>query len=363
MQRTGEKIQKGKSLAEEQSFESLLRTSHSGTESHVESGIVKSFPLRHRTRTREESEDSIVAALTKLRNGRRSERIGAARELGDIALTQGVKIPEAVVPLSVTLSTDSDPHVREEAAWALWKLGEKRSQRALMNALLDDPSPAVREKCARVLGLMGVDDSLPIMVDLLTLERHVPARVRAGIACAFGYLAREHLLNHVIKLAKDAEPRVRYEAVRSLGRYLMGFSAEISSRVFKLLRRYLRTGYEPCALIRRAAVKALRFSRDGQATDAVVRVLRKDPDAETRQTAADTLLIWDSAIGEKALIVALSDDCWQVRKAAARSLAKFIMRYRVYDSAAVCEALRRMERMLPAHSLEWSLAAEAFVSL
>ncbi len=363
MQRPGENIPKGKPLAEEQSFESLLKTSRSGAKSDVETGIVKSFPLRHKVKTREESEDGIVAALTKLRNGRRSERIQAARELGDIALTQGVKIPEAIVPLSVSLSTDSDPHVREEAAWALWKLGEKRSQRALMNALLDDTSPAVREKCARVLGLMGVDDSLPIMVDLLTLERYVPARVRAGIACAFGYLAREYLLDHLVKLAKDAEPRVRYEAVRSLGRYLVGFSGDVTSRVFKLLRRCLRTGYEPCGQIRRAAVKALRFSTSGQATEAVVRVLRSDPDAEARQNAADTLLIWDNAAAEKALIGALTDDCWQVRKAAARSLAKFIMRYRVYDSAAVCEALRRMERMLPAHSLEWRLAAEAFVSL
>lgn len=363
MLRSGENIPKGKAPPEEQSFESLLETSRSGTASRVETGIVKSFPLRHRAKTREESEGSIVAALTKLRNGKRSERIGAARELGDIALTQSVKIPEAVIPLCVTLSTDSDPHVREEAAWALWKIGEKRSQRALMNALLDDPSPAVREKCARVLGLMGIGESLPIMVDLLTLERHVAARVRAGIACAFGYLAREHLLDHIIRLAGDAEPRVRYEAVRSLGRYLVGFSEETADRVFKLLRRYLRTGHEPCAPIRKAAVKALRFSRNAQATQSVVRVLRSDPDSETRQTAADTLLIWDSAAAEKALIGALTDDCWQVRKAAARNLAKFIMRYRVYDSAAVCEALRRMERMLPAHSLEWRLAAEAFVSL
>jgi len=359
MPRPGENIPRGKPIAEKQSFESLLETPRSGSET----GVVKSFPIRHRAKTREESESSIVAALTKLRNGKRTERIGAARELGDIALTQGVKIPEAVIPLGVSLSTDNDPHVREEAAWALWKLGEKRAQRSLMNALLDDPSPAVREKCARVLGLMGLDESLPIMVDMLTLERHVPARVRAGIACAFGYLAREHLLDHVMRLARDAEPRVRYEAVRSLGRYLVGFSEEITEKVFRFLRRYLRTGHEPCALIRKAAVKALRFSRNAQATRSVIRVLRSDPDSEARQTAADTLLIWDDADSEGALIGALTDDCWQVRKAAARNLAKFIVRYRVYDGAAVCEALRRMERMLPAHSLEWRLAAEAFVSL
>ncbi len=351
----------GFSLPSEQNFESLIHFERGVARDAIETGVVRSFPLKQTAGANDA--DRISEALTLLRGGRRSERIGAARELGDIALTKGIKIPGAVVPMTVTLASDPDPSVREEAAWSLWKLADARSHKPLMDALLNDKSYAVREKCARVLGLMGVKGSRDVMLDLLTLERHVPGRVRAGIACAFGYLADESLLEQLIRLARDPEPNVRYDAVRSLGRYLVGFSGEVGARVFKLLKRHMKRGHEPCGLIRKAAVKALRFSSGRDACAAVVKALRRDPDEEVRQTAAEALIIWDGAATEAALIAALADDCWQVRKSASRTLSKFIMRYRVYDSAAVCEALRRIERMLPAHSLEWRLAADAFASL
>jgi HEAT repeat protein len=344
-----------------QRFEHAVGVHHAGTPATIETGVVRALPVKKVAGA--SRANTPAQALTLLRSGKRSERIGAARDLGDYTMATGRRIPEAVVPLAITLATDIDEGVREESAWSLWKLGDPRAHKALIEALLKDASSPVREKCARALGLMGARESLSVMLDLLTLDRHVPGRVRAGIACAFGYLADESLLLHLIRLSKDAEPRVRYEAVRSLGRYLVGFGPDISERVFDMLCRYVRKGAEPSGLIRKAAVKALRFSSRREAAAVVARVLHVDSDAETRQTAAEALLIWDQPSSESALIGALEDDCWQVRKAAARSLSKFIVRYRVYDSAAVCEALRRIERMLPAHSLEWRLAADAFASL
>ena len=232
-----------------------------------------------------------------------------------------------------------------------------------MKALVYDSSSRVREKAARALGLMGAEESLPLMLDLVTLERHIPARLRAGIACAMGYFATERVLGHVIDAAKDAEPYVRYEAVRSLGRFLLGFTDEISARVFKILRRYMKPRIEPCGLIRQAAIKALRFSGSEPANEIVARALRSDPDPAVREVAAEALLLWNSRASEAALVYALSDDFWNVRKAAARTLSRFIMRHGVHDSAAVSEALRRIERMLPSHSYEWKLAADAFASL
>ncbi len=362
MHRPDENILKAAAQNAKHSFDKHAASPSTDTEKKSDVGVVRSFPLSSKG-TLLTSEERISFALAALRNGNRSERINAARELGDIAISERITIPEAVVPLSISLIKDKDPGVREEAAWSLWKLGDARAHDVLMKGLLNDDSAAVREKCARVLGLLGVRASVPAMIDLLTLEKHVPARLRAGIACAFGYLADEPLLSYVIKAAKDAEPSVRYEAVRSLGRFLVGFPDSISRRVFKLLKRYLRPSNEPCGLIRKAAVKALRFSNSTQANLAAVKAIVSDPDAETRQVAAEVLLLWDSPHSETALIRALSDDCWQVRKAAARSLAKFIMRYGVYDSTQICEALRRMERMFPAHSMEWRLAADAFASL
>jgi HEAT repeat protein len=359
MQKLDEDTLKPKAEAPRLTFE-RSKPSNVGDESAV--GIVRSFPLTPKG-VKLGRQERIAGALKVLRIGNHSERIQAVRELGDIAISEGVTVPEAVVPLTISLAKDNDAAVREEAAWSLWKLGDDRSHQPLIKALLYDHSAAVREKCARVLGLMGERSSIPAMIDLLTLEKHVPGRLRAGIACAFGYLADESLLTYIIKAAKDVEPRVRYEAVRSLGRFLVGFSDRISGRVLKLLKHYLRPRNEPCGLIRKAAVKALRFSNNRQANLAAVKVLASDPDPQTREAAAEALLLWDSPESEGALVRALSDDSWQARKAAARSLSKFIKRYRVYDSALVCEALRRMERMLPSHSLEWRLAADAFASL
>ncbi|MFH1830132.1 MAG: HEAT repeat domain-containing protein [Pseudomonadota bacterium] len=362
MHKPDENILKAAADTAKHKFDRRTAAGQAGDDVETAVGVVRAFPLSCKG-TMPKSAERVAIALELLRSGRRSERTKAARELGDVAISEGILVPEAVIPLSISLTKDNDPTVREEAAWSLWKLGDKRSYDALMSALLNDTSAVVREKSARVLGLMGARDAVPAMVDLLMLEKHVPARLRAGIACALGYLADESLLPHIVKAAKDAEPRVRYEAVRSLGRFLVGFSNDISCHAFKLLKRYLNPSREPCGLIRKAAVKALRFSNSKQACLAVARAIGKDPDPETRQTAAEALLLWDNAISELALIRALSDDCWQVRKAAARSLAKFIKRYGVYDSTLVCEALRRMERMLFAHSLEWRLAADAFASL
>ncbi|MBN1282224.1 MAG: HEAT repeat domain-containing protein [Proteobacteria bacterium] len=305
----------------------------------------------------------IGAALMALRRGRRGERIAAAREIGDLAIAHGMKIPEAVVPLSVTLSTDKDPAVRQEAAWSLWKLSDSRAHAPLIRALLVDGSTRVRERAARALGLLGANEALPAMLRLLRLEKHIPARLRAGIACAMGFFASESVLARIEEAALDPEPYVRYEAVRSLGRFLVGFPEEISDRVLSILRGYLRPSNEPSASIRQAAIKAMRFSSCPLANESVARALTSDPHPAVREAAAEALLLWKGAASEAALIDALSDDHWPVRKAAARALARSIKRHGVHDSARISEALRRLERMLPAHSHEWRLAADAFASL
>lgn len=303
------------------------------------------------------------AAMIALRGGKRAERIRGARELGEMALGTAVAIPEAVIPLTVTLASDADEAVRQEAAWALWKLRDGRAVPSLLKAVLDDHSPVVREKAARALGLLGATEAIPVMIDLLTLERHVPARLRAGIAAAFGHLADGALFDFIVAALRDPEPLVRYEGVRALGRFLNGFPEEISGRALKLIRKHVRPGSEACGLIRQAAVKALRFHATEEAAIAIARSLTCDPDPAVREAAAEALLLFDRRETEAALIAALTDDVWQVRKAAARTLARFIIRHRVYNAPAVTEALRRMERMLPSHSLEWRLAAEAFASL
>lgn len=327
-------------------------------------------PLRHasvreaaKSRPHDAKSERIAKVLFSLRNGSCDERLAAARELGDIASIKGVKIPEVVIPLTITLSSDSDSTVREEAAWSLWKMGDNRAHRPLIKALIADSSVMVREKAARALGLMGVAAALPVMIDLLALGKHMPARLRAAIAVSLGFFAEEKSLPHLMRATDDVEPAVRAGAIRALGRYLVDSSRDISEKVMRKIERYTKRRYESLPPIRRVAIQALKLSADARANAIVAQVLRSDPDASVREEACEALQLWGSPQSEDALIEALAADDWRVRKAAARSLARQILRFGVHRSSKVCEALGRIERMFPLSSLEQSLAIEAKASL
>lgn len=316
-----------------------------------------------RPRPQGSAQERVGRALVALRGGNRAERLLAARTLGDIAFVEGARTPEAVVPLTVTLKSDVDPSVRQEAAWSLWKQADERAHRPLIAALVGDRSVRVREKAARALGLLGVRDAAPIMMDLLALGKHIPAKLRAALAASLGFLAEERALPLLLSAAEDADPAVRLEAVPALGRYLIDFRKEVVDRAFARLVRYLSPRREPRAEIRQAAIKALRLSPEERANLAVARAAIADPDPATRELAAEALLLWDSEHSESTLIAMLADDVWSVRKAAARSCGRFIARYGVHASAAACEALSRIIRMFPSFSQERRLAEEAQASL
>ncbi len=302
-------------------------------------------------------------AIMVLREGSERERADTAKLMGDLAFMRKMKIPEAVMPLSVLLKIDEDPLVREEAAWALWKLGEKRASEALLHALANDTHTVVREKAARALGLLGVNEAVPLMVALLSLGRSIPARLRAALAASLGLLVDMQAARVLLSAALDSEPPVRYEAVKSLGRYLLNFPPEISEKSFSQIIHSLNPRRERIAKIRQAAIKALRMCNTPKALEVIAKAAVSDPDAETRKLAVETLLCFEGAVAEDALIKALEDSNWGVRKMAARVLSESVKRSRVYNTPRVCEALARMERMFPSGSREWRLAAEAFASL
>jgi HEAT repeat protein len=143
----------------------------------------------------------------------------------------------------------------------------------------------------------------------------------------------------------------------------VGFGDKVSDELLQKLKSFAHQRSEPHSHIRQAAVKALKFSGDNRAGQIVARALTCDPCHVVREVAAETLLVWNCAETERALIDGLADDFWKTRKAAARTLATFIIRYGVYDSAAVCEALTRMERMFPQASRERRLIQRAKVHL
>lgn len=344
-------------------YESLVKKVEVRANAKVEvKAEVCPFPAIRRSENTEKDFD-IGRAIMVLREGGEKDRAETARLIGDLAFMKKMKIPEAITPLSVLLKMDEDPLVREEAAWALWKLGEKRAAESLLHALANDSHTTVREKAARALGLLGVREAIPLMVALLSLGRSIPARLRAALAASLGLLVDMQAARVLLHAALDSEPPVRYEAVKALGRYLLNFPAGIVQKSFSQIIRSMNPTRERIAEIRQAAIKALRMCNTGAALEAIAKAAVNDPDSQTRKLAVETLLCFEGPQSEAALIEALEDSNWAVRKMAGRVLAESVKRSRVYNTPRVCEALARMERMFPSGSREWRLAAEAFASL
>jgi HEAT repeat protein len=65
-----------------------------------------------------------------------------------------VHLPAGIVPLANLLSSESDPEVRQMAAFGLGLIGRQEATGVLRNALAD-PSPIVRGRAAEALGLIG----------------------------------------------------------------------------------------------------------------------------------------------------------------------------------------------------------------
>lgn len=302
-------------------------------------------------------------ALVTLKERKGKEQINAIRAIGDLAFLKRLKIPEAVEPLCEILMFDEQAKVREEAAWALWKLQDHKAADSLFYALSKDTDIAVREKAARALGLLGVRRAAPLMIALLSMGKQISFKLRAALVAALGLLADERAAKVILQASHDAEPIVRYEAVKSLGRCLVAFPGDIREKAFNQIKKCLSPRRERIAAIRQAAVKALRICNDVRAKEVVAKAAVCDPDAKTRKHALEALRCFEGPQVEAALIDCLEDSNWEVRKTAGLILAEFARHSKVYNSPRVCEALARMERMFPSGSREWRLAAMAFANL
>ncbi|MFH1874767.1 MAG: HEAT repeat domain-containing protein [Pseudomonadota bacterium] len=305
----------------------------------------------------------IGLAIVNLREGDFIQRANTTRLLGDLAFLKKKRFPEAVETLCLLLKNDPNQNVREEVAWALWKIGDLRAKDVLIQALRKDESTNVKEKSARALGLMGVKEAAPYMISMLGMGRQVPAKLRAGLAAALGMLEHEKAYAVLLKTAKDPEPIVRDEAVKALGKLLNDSSARISKPALKIIAKSVNHRQEKIQLVRQSALKALRLFHHPAAIQMIAKVAIKDPDSSTRLIATETLMCFEGPEVESTLLKALEDSNWEVRKTAGRILAEFVKRSQIHNMPKVREAILRMERMFASGSREWRLASQAFMNL
>ena len=151
----------------------------------------------------------------------------------------------------------------------------------LMERLVNDPDPAVREACAEALGCIGDPRAAP----------------------ALG------------KALHDTDHHVRRRAASALVIVPPG-------RAIEDLIAAARYNSEPSAAVRRFAVEALASQATSEAAMNVTLCLN-DPDAEVRRYAAETLGRIGTHLQTTALIDCFDDDDDEVRWKAVEAVAKF----------------------------------------
>jgi HEAT repeat protein len=168
--------------------------------------------------------------------------------------------------------------------------------------------PLVRLACARALAEIGAVEAMPPIVQALSAGGG--ATELGSILMSFGVPA-EQLLRERLRTA--GSPAERRAAAVTLG----------EMHAFGAIDDLLGALADADPDVRAAAAQALGQVGDPAACQALVEQLQRADCGAVRVAAAQSLGVLDDPAAAPALVRALSSDDWDVRDAAARSLAAF----------------------------------------
>ncbi len=199
---------------------------------------------------------------------------------------------------------DSSYDVRGAAVAAVAKLGGPQAVETIMPALKDKLRP-VRLRAVRSLGSLKARASASALVGMLTAEDN---ETKSAVVYALGEIGDPETVQALAAAAKNGNPQLRSLVATALGKI---DSPRVVDPLVDLLRDTNNT-------TRHYAARSLGRTKDPRAITPLVEVLRGD-DGSGRYEASIALgQIGEPAVG--ALQVALKDDAYEVREAAARAL-------------------------------------------
>jgi HEAT repeat protein len=134
-----------------------------------------------------------------------------------VAASIGLAEPEHGLPTLVDLLGDRDARVRESATWALTGYAARTllagGALPLLETLTQDSDPGVRRQAAATISISEIDGGIPLLLGLFDDES---AAVRATAVWGLGDLRRIELTRRILPLAKDPHPAVREGVARAL---------------------------------------------------------------------------------------------------------------------------------------------------
>ncbi len=215
--------------------------------------------------------DKLIDEMRRTDNGRRRFRI--AELLSDIGR-------EAVDPL-IGLLSDPNPANRQEAAWALGRIGSSRATGPLLERLAVDEEDGVRFQAVEALGSIGSREAVPALISFLGGENDALHRSAAD---ALGRLGAEDAVGPLIETMDKPNWWDRSAVVDALGQ--IGSAAAVDPLAARL----------------------------------------KDEEVHVRRSIVVTLLKIGSEKAAATLEDALDDEDWEVRLYAAEALKKLAVR-------------------------------------
>jgi HEAT repeat protein/DNA-directed RNA polymerase subunit RPC12/RpoP len=224
-------------------------------------------------------------------------------------------VPELIVCLS-----HKDDNVRSKAAEILGTIGPdaKKAVTPLMHLVLDDKNDAVRQQAAKALDEIGPPERNEVRPLVDALKSSGNTDLRRYAAGALGKLGHDAgvALPELLRAAKDSDPGLRRNAIRSLGT----LGSESRDTVFPVLKDRLSDDDHD---VRAAAAEALTgkafLSKDSMP---ILLEMLKSQDPEPRALAAHAIgrLGHAAASAVPALAELVSGSDFEVRKAVIEAL-------------------------------------------
>ncbi len=213
--------------------------------------------------------------------------------------------PREQVPRLIALLEDPSPVLRQTAAEALGKIGDQSAEPALV-AVLDDADPNIRAAGVRALGRLGPGIGEATIERVISLVRDPVDEVRDAASLALGELELPaRLAERLAALTAHPQAETRRAAVLAL----MSVGASVTAD------RLLSVAHDEDAAVRQSALAALAELGDRRVIPLLKERLHGDPVSGVRSEAAFRLgKLGDSADVEQLKTVAARDPNVIVRR-------------------------------------------------
>ncbi|UCF41564.1 MAG: HEAT repeat domain-containing protein [Gemmatimonadota bacterium] len=185
--------------------------------------------------------------------------------------------PRASEVLAQAAQADPNERVRAHAASAASRLGDRAAVPSLIDAVLNDEDPVVREHAATALGELG-DPAARDPLIAATLDDS-NARVREHAAVALGQVGGERACDVLLGVVHGGD----VEEVRAHAAYALGLTGDT-----RALEPLLAALQDPSARMRAHAAQGLGELGDPAALEAL-RQAQGDPDGEVRRVAGEAI--------------------------------------------------------------------------